>query len=290
MIIVKLQGGLGNQMFQYAMAKQLAILNNTFLKIDRNHFANNNNAANITVRKYELAIFRLDVAEATIQDINYFTKKSHLLGRIIKKISGAKIINETAYSFDPNYNSYGANCYLNGYWQNEKYFRNISSVIKAEFEFKNTLVDDNAKVCSLVNSSNSVSLHIRRGDYVDNASTNEFHGTCSMEYYRQAISLINTRVDNPHFFIFSDDVDWVKANFKLDILFTIVDINDEDNCGNDLHLISLCKHNIMANSSFSWWGAWLNNNNNKVVIGPKKWFNDTTIDTSTLLPDNWFKI
>jgi hypothetical protein len=127
-------------------------------------------------------------------------------------------------------------------------------------------------------------MHIRRGDYQNNPTTKEFHGLCSIEYYQRAIKLMNENVDNPHFFVFSDDMNWVRKEYEINGQHTFVDINDESNGTIDMQLMSLCKHNIIANSSFSWWAAWLNNYNKKIVIAPEKWFNNSSIDTSTILP------
>lgn len=148
----------------------------------------------------------------------------------------------------------------------------------------------NEQVAQNILSVNAVSLHVRRGDYVSNLTINQFHGTCSLEYYNQAIAQIAKKVETPHFFVFSDDPEWVKSNLKIDYSITIVDHNNADKNYEDIRLMSLCKHHIIANSSFSWWGAWLCRNPNKIVIAPLKWFNDKSINTTDLIPDGWIKI
>lgn len=290
MIIVKLQGGLGNQMFQYAIGRQLSIHFKTTLKVDNSIYRANQFYENITLRSYQLNIFSLKVEEATDKEIHYFTKKKDLFGKARKLISRAKIIQESSFLFDPNFKAYGPNCYLIGYWQSELYFKEIAKVIREDFSFKMLPVNENSYIADRIISANSVSMHIRRGDYQNNPTTKEFHGLCSIEYYQRAIKLMNEKVGNPHFFVFSDDMNWVRNNIRINGQHTFVDINDENNGNIDMQLMSLCKHNIIANSSFSWWGAWLNSYNKKIVIAPEKWFNNSSIDTSTILPVSWYKL
>ena len=141
-----------------------------------------------------------------------------------------------------------------------------------------------------IQSTESVSLHVRRADYIQNALTNKIHGTCDQDYYDRAIRYIAERVIDPHFFIFSDEPEWVKENLKIDFPMTVVDCNDASRNYEDLRLMSTCKHNIIANSSFSWWGAWLNPNPDKLVITPEQWFNDKKRNTKDLIPEQWVKM
>ncbi len=141
-----------------------------------------------------------------------------------------------------------------------------------------------------IESTNAVSLHIRRGDYVKVKETNDFHGVCSIAYYETAIELITNKINDPVFYIFSDDMDWVKKNFNIRQNHVFVDANDAATNYEDMRLMSLCKHNIIANSSFSWWGAWLNPSSSKTVIAPKKWMKDPSIETIDLIPGNWIRL
>jgi len=133
-------------------------------------------------------------------------------------------------------------------------------------------------------------LHIRRGDYVHAPLANQFHGLCSLDYYQKAVNYIYQKIPDCHFYIFSDDHSWVCENFKLDYPVTMVDHNDADKDYEDLRLMSLCKYNIIANSSFSWWGAWLNANPEKIVLCPERWFNDLSLDIKDLMPDSWIRV
>jgi len=136
----------------------------------------------------------------------------------------------------------------------------------------------------------SISLHIRRGDYVSNVYTNSVHGTCSLDYYQQAVTLLESKLNNPHFFIFSDDLAWAKEHLSFieNVTFVELDVNIPDH--DEMFLMSQCLHHIIANSSFSWWGAWLNKNLDKIVIAPKRWFIDETYNTSDLIPDAWIRL
>jgi len=136
----------------------------------------------------------------------------------------------------------------------------------------------------------SISVHFRRGDYVTDPQTNKIHGTCSFDYYHQAIDDICKYTSNPHFFIFSNDPQWVKDNFSLPYPMQIITLNGPEKPHFDLYLMSLCKHHIIANSTFSWWGAWLSTNKDKRVYTPKRWYNVDYIDQKDGFPDSWIKI
>ena len=288
MIIVKLQGGLGNQMFQYAIGKKLSLYYKVPLKLDTSFLLNTDET--ITARFFELDRFKLQPVFAKPEEISLFSNKQSLLHRVKKKVSGAKYISEKSFAFDPSFLEFGKNCYLSGFWQCEKYFSSISQVIKNEFALRQMPGEKNKSLLSLINKTNAVSVHIRRGDYVHNKTANSFHGVCGSEYYENAVKLVEKKVEDPHFFIFSDDINWVQHNFYINHPCTIVDVNDAGNGVLDMNLMKNCKHHIIANSSFSWWGAWLCDNSDKIVTGPAQWFKDTSINTTDILPAGWYKI
>jgi hypothetical protein len=173
-----------------------------------------------------------------------------------------------------------------GYWQSEKYFSEFSQQIRRDFSFCKPLSSDNEEFANEINHINAVSLHVRRGDFVNNPTTLATHGLCSLDYYRAAVQYISYRVNQPHFFIFSDDIAWTKENLEIVFPCHYVDHNQGAESHNDMRLMSLCQHHIIANSSFSWWGAWLNPSKEKIVIAPKRWF-AKQIDTRDLLPPSW---
>ena len=293
MIITKLYGGLGNQMFQYAAGKRLAHLHKTSLLLDISSFAD------YKLRRYALDCFSLRTLIATQTELQRVLRPMKTnLGKILKEIEiwtatlkmPIPVVREQYFHFDESILFLGNRVYLEGYWQSEKYFKDVENAIRADFTFREQPDLMNNNMLEIISQTSSVSLHIRRGDFVDNVHTNQKHGICSVEYYKKAISTISTLVSHPHFFIFSDDIDWAKKEMVFISHVTFVEHNISGKHSEDMRLMSMCKHNIIANSSFSWWGAWLNISPNKIVIAPQNWFVDPSRDTKDLLPENWIKI
>lgn len=295
MIILRLSGGLGNQLFQHALGRNLAIKNNTDLKLNANFSPGD-------IRKYALSVFNIVESFSSKNDFFYINipnmEKQDFLSKARRKIFRFKenyepinerhIIIEPYFQFCPDILKVRDNCYLSGNWQSEKYFKEIEQTIKNDFTLKDGLTAASKNWIDKINDCNSVSLHIRRGDYVSSQKTNQFHGTCGLEYYQKAIDAITTKTKNPEFFIFSDDIEWAKNNLKIDCpIYFVSDKSIPDY--EELIIMSKCRHNIIANSSFSWWGAWLNNNQDKIVIAPQKWFN-APVDTSDLIPNSWTRL
>jgi hypothetical protein len=293
MIIVKLMGGLGNQMFQYAAGRRLAHVHKTELKLDVSWFSEI--AAIDTKRKYELAPFNLSARFASSEEIAK-CKGPELLRRIAwlfptaLPFFGKRHVYEKYFHFDPAVLTLSDNVYLEGYWQCPRYFEDIEDIIRNEFTVTPPPDATNRAMAEEIARSESVSVHVRRGDYVSNPSTNEYHGVCSLEYYQAAVKSILNCVSKPHFFIFSDDPVWAKKNLSVITPHTVIDRNGPDKAYEDMRLMSLCKHHIIANSSFSWWGAWLSKNPEKIVIAPKHWFKDPKIDARDLVPETWKRI
>jgi hypothetical protein len=292
MIISNLIGGLGNQMFQYAAAKSLSVKYNTPLLLDiggfRNYTLHNGFELN---RVFNISAEIASQAEKN-QVLGIYSNES--IRKLVKRLKFRKLIPsffvlEPSFKYWPKINNVPYDCYLEGYWQSDKYFKEIEGVIRSEFNFQIPLSDENRYLASIIDNSNSISLHIRRGDYVKNFKTLSTHGLCSIEYYNSAIRYVLSKVQSPYFFIFSDDINWAKENIKLDFPCLFINNNFGENSYVDMQLMSMCKHNIIANSSFSWWGAWLNKNESKVVVAPQKWFvNNLEIDD--LFPKDWVAI
>lgn len=285
MIIIKLRGGLGNQLFQYALGKNLSLSNNAELKFDISDYKNNPD------RHYCLNFFNIKTSLAGSTEIDNLKKSS--IKKLMEKLKPYKYkstITEKFGCFNPNILKLKNNKYLIGYWQSEKYFKNIEKIIRQEITLKDKPSNYFSELSSQINYANSVSLHVRRGDYVKNKKFSKIFNALDLNYYKKAVDLITQQINYPYFFIFSDDLSWAKDNLSLPCHHALVNADKKFNDCEELILMSLCKHNIIANSSFSWWGAWLNKNPNKIVIAPKKWFNDNSKDTSDLLPDNWIKI
>lgn len=258
MIITKLQGGLGNQLFQWAYGKYLSKKYNTSLYLDIDYYMNFNHVD--TKRSFSLDLF---------PNLNHQILNDNSIS--VMTLYDNFIFTELNYNNNYNY-------YLNGYWQSEKYFIEIEDIIR--FELSPTF-ETLEKLKKNYPIENSVSMHIRRTDYV---TSNGYHPVQSIDYYKNALDLIGN-YDN--IIVFSDDINWCKENLQFKNILFIEGNSDVE----DLWLMSLCKNNIIANSSFSWWGAWLNNNKNKKIIYPSMWFcKQANLNTSHLIPNSWIKL
>lgn len=297
MIIVRLTGGLGNQMFQYAAARSLADSRNTVLKLDTTVLEVDSD--DCTPRSYMLGHFPIgasvassrEVAEILGDEKNILYSAASLFCRAISSAGATpRSYNERYFSFDPAFLNLPDNTYLAGYWQSEKYFLNIRDIIKREFTLLSPLDIENNEVANLINTTSSVSLHVRRGDFVNDAKVNRVHGVCTSDYYRRSIEKIVDLVGEIHLFVFSDDPSWVSENYVFPCPATVVKQNPSREAHKDLWLMNLCRHHIIANSTFSWWGAWLSSGPDKVVIAPERWFNDPSLDTRDLIPSDWLRL
>lgn len=277
-------------MFQYALGRSLSLKNNTELKLDVTAFET------YKLHKYSLGeAFGANIKIASEDEINEFRRYRTRTGkrwflRNLLLSDTSKYVREKLSTFDPKVMTLGSDVYLDGYWQSEKYFKKIESTIRADFSFTLPQGEKDKEVSNLISKSNSVSIHIRRADYVTDANANKTLGTCSIEYYAKAVDLLAQKVTDPHFFVFSDDHEWVKQHITINYPAVYVDHNNADTNFQDMRLMASCKHNIIANSSFSWWGAWLNGNPDKIVIAPKQWFADTSKNDSDLIPSTWTRI
>lgn len=292
MIVVQLIGGLGNQMFQYALGRSLADKNSTKLELDLSWFGNIENVN--TKRQYELDCYPIrteltDAAKLNLIEPGQQPTNRSLVGRLF----GQKPL--TVYSEpDPGFHAeilnLPDNVYLKGYWQNENYFINIRQKLLKEFVPKQ-LSDYSKKMIKKIKSQPAVSLHIRRGDYANNPLTNKFHGLAPIDYYVKALDYIRDQTSELQLFIFSDDIAWCQQNLPFTKTAAFVDGNPADRGYEDMYLMRLCNHNVIANSSFSWWGAWLNESPSKIIVAPKVWFQDKTANQAMdNIPKDWVKL
>ena len=272
MIVARLQYGLGNQLFQYAFGRYLAHKNNTELKLDITAFEDGKGPQH---RRYRLKFFNIRENFATEQDL----KNCTLITENRPQYSG---------EFQEEYLNYPNNIFIQGWWQSEKYFSEIENIIRQEFTLKNPLEKNSSYwEHKILSADCPVSLHIRRGDYTS-YDFRYFMGLPSLEYYKTCLEELKKFFPKMTVFVFSDDLNWVKNNLKFNFTFEFV-----EGCENDfeeLYLMSLCKHNIIANSSFAWWGAWLNKNPDKKVVAPSPWFWHDSWGGNTLLPQSWTTI
>lgn len=293
MLIIQLQGGLGNQMFQYAFASILGLKNKTKVVIEGSIFERVEKTPGFTPRKFELAIFDIHYEWNTEPDVFLF----HHLSKInkLKKKLGfnyPKIYNEPSFGFQSDFLSIKAPVYLKGYFQSYKYLVGYENFVRQLFSFPIEALDDiNRKLLIKIKNSNSIAIHIRRGDYVSDKMTAQYHGSCSLDYYLEAIKLVASKNKDFTLVFFSDDSDWAKEQFNdLPYSKIIVDHNKGEDSWKDMLLMSICNHNVIANSSFSWWAAWLNDNQSKIVVAPKKWFQAKEIDINSIIPQEWIII
>jgi hypothetical protein len=293
MLIARVIGGLGNQMFQYAFVRALSLTRNVHFLVDTSDFPGYG-----LHQGYELPkVFACDPNIATNEQLSKFIgwRAIGLARRIFMRPSSG-FMRGRCFVVEPHFHYWeGAwrvpnDCYLVGYWQSERYFLEVESTIRADFKFCSPVTGHNTDWVTRINRAESVSLHIRRGDYVTDSKTHETHGVCTLEYYLAAIKYIAEHVEEPEFFVFSDDMRWVRDNLRTDVPCHYVDCNRGAESYNDMRLMSMCKHHIIANSSFSWWGAWLNPRSDKIVIAPAKWFANDKVNVEDLYPAGWIKI
>lgn len=295
MITVNIIGGLGNQMFQYAFGYAISKENSIKIKLDIRGF----DAYNL--RDYELGLFNFEENPEFESTYGFLLNQLHgksntpLIKAYRKVLRGLLRFSKFYYQekeefvFDKDVFSVKIDTYFYGYWQNEKYFKKYRKELLEIFTLKN-IHSKTIEYQQQIIKSEAVSLHIRRGDYVTDTHTNSVHGTCDVKYYKRAVMEVLKSKKQAHFFIFSDDLDWAKSNLDFIDNKTFVRLESDVPDHEEMYLMSQCKHNIIANSSFSWWGAWMNKNSTKIVIAPKKWFKNLKINQNQIVPHDWIKI
>lgn len=266
MVTIHLKGGLGNQMFQYAYGRAESLRKESTLWLDLSDLLFPTNLRNTeTLRTFELHHFN-------IKALVYEPKKKPFIRQIMRKAWELIMKKERMF-------------------QSETYFKEFADIIREELTLVRPLSAHAASLQhQIISSVNPVSVHIRRGDYVNDTVTSLHHGTLPLAYYEEAISKILASTTEPVFFIFSDDIEWTKKHFES-LPYHFIFVSDGIiPAHEELILMSSCNHHIIANSSFSWWGAWLGRNNEKIVIAPRKWFADVSINTDKMIPKNWMRI
>ena len=279
MKIVKLQDGLGNQMFQYAFGK---LIHADFFDIS--WFDEVKNQPNWTVRSYQLNFWNCHVDIIDKKSMLNLRKNNPFLKIFGIKTKLKTILENSVNVYEPKLLLKKKGVFK-GYFQCVQYCTPIRKKLLKDFTPHCTPNKRNKEILKSIQSTNSVSLHIRRGDYL---KLQHVYNRCDLDYYQKAIDFIASKVESPHFFLFSDDISWVRKNLKLHFPYTIVDFNRGKNSAWDIWLMKNCQHNIIPNSSFSWWGAWLNENPKKIVVAPKMWF--TSGKKTDTIPRNWKKL
>jgi hypothetical protein len=295
MIIVRLRGGLGNQLFQFAAAYSLAHNKGVGLKSDLYTYTKH------PLRKYELHHFNIPLEEATRAEVHQFTGSNFVERYLNKKnnyFNCPGVFAQPHYHFYDDFFSLPVPIYLSGYWQSEKYFENVSADLRKMVTPSAPMDSKNNDLISEVRSSQSVAVHIRRTDY----NSGSFFQPMGLDYYQRALGVMSKNISNPRYFIFSDDIEWSRQQLKDLPNATFVDHNRGADSFKDLLVMSSCRHQVIANSTFSWWAAWLNDFPGKTVIAPQTWFHNTWVtkkepvypcrfyNTKDLLPSSWIKV
>ncbi|AUQ64148.1 alpha-1,2-fucosyltransferase [Phaeobacter inhibens] len=283
MIITRLHGRLGNQMFQYAAGRALADRLGVSLALD-------SRGAELRGEGVLTRVFDLDLATPDIwPPLRQRAPLGYALWRGLGQHlgTGPKLRREVGLGYNPDFVDWSDNSYLHGYWQSERYFAQSAERIRRDFTFPEYSNQQNAEMAARIGETNAISLHVRRGDYLTLAA----HVLCDQAYYEAALAqVLDGLKGQPTVYVFSDDPQWAKENLPLPCDKVVVDFNGADTDYEDMRLMSLCKHNIIGNSSFSWWAAWLNQTPDRRVAGPAKWFGDPKLNNPDILPPGWLRI
>lgn len=285
MIICRLQGGLGNQLFQYAAAKALASRLNRPFKLETLTSLRKDKLRSIALGDLHVH-FELATKDEIRQFMRFPSLYRHRAGFFARL--GRNIYREPHFHFDKNFFNLTDPVFLDGYWQSPLYFKDVETTIREEFTVKPELVKNVLQKGKELESQQSVAIHVRRGDFLNPVSS-AYHGSLSAFYYERAMGIIKDKIPEASIYFFSDNIDWVKQNVATNKHAEFIS-SSERSAIEDFYLMSKCRHNIIANSSFSWWTAWLNNNPGKIVIAPKNWFVSSAINTNDLIPRDWTRI
>lgn len=287
MVVSSLMGGLGNQLFQYAFGFRMAHELQTELKLSTFILENRLLARlrQYTLRPYELAAFDLNVPLASAYETaTGFAKAATGYG-------GSRLLQEQSATA-PRLKTVSPSApvvFCWGYWQSEDWFKPVAPLLRDNLRFRKPLSIASHRYAEAIDrADNPVFIHVRRGDYITNPNASQLHGFAGELYYRNAIAHIRERFEGVHFFAFSDDLAWVKDTLGPVLeTVTYVEGNTGMDSWQDLYLMSLCPNAIIANSSFSWWGAWLNPAANRTVVAPRQWFANEALASNVMVPDGW---
>ena len=297
MIVVKLQGGLGNQMFQYAAGRELQRRNGGELCLDLTLLLDRFPRKNAVFRDYNLDIFdlqpRLTLLSRLAQLLPVpllYMRAASTLARLQDLVGLQRYISGPR-NFCPDVLEAGGNVYLDGHWQSAKYFAGSEDLLRRDFRVKQPLSSAAERVAALMASTDSICVNVRRTDYVTVRSAMETHGFVGKDHYNRGIEQIAPRLNAPHIFVTSDDLEWCRANLRFNYPVTILGRETKGyKYGEELALMARCKHFLIPNSTFAWWAAWMNPSKDKIVVCPKPWFRDQTIDSADLIPSQWIRI
>lgn len=279
-------------MFQYAAGLALALKHGAELRFDLEWF----DAFKLHQGLELPRVFGLELPLATAAEkrrvlglLSEPRLRQLLSRRSLHFLRPTRFAVEPHFHFWPQFAHLPGDVYLDGYWQSERYFSLHAEQVREAFSMTSPLDGSNAALAQQIDATTSVSVHVRRGDFARNPEVSKVHGVDLRDYYRKSIEVMGRQLDNPHYFIFSDEPEWVRSHLDIGAPWTVVGHNSGVNSYRDMQLMSLCRHHVIANSTFSWWGAWLNARADKIVVAPRQWFaNDTP--TNDLIPATWVRL
>ncbi len=288
MIVSRISGGLGNQMFQYAFGLYQAQRNHTELVLDCSALTQDPS------RTYVLDRWKLEARVASDDQRQLFPRRYGGRGwsNVWRGRVPLRFVRERPFGFQAKYLSCGGGVYLDGYWQSERYFPNLREQLQSQFQPSDSqgISKESIAIARRMEQGPSVSLHVRRGDYVQNPITLKIHGVCTSGYYRACVEALLERFEKLHLYVFSDDHPWCKQHLRYSCPMTHVDHNGPAEAHEDLWLMTRCRHHIVANSTFSWWGAWLRVDESGTVYAPERWFLDARFNSRSIVPATWKKM
>jgi hypothetical protein len=283
-IIVRLKHGFGNQLFQYATARRLSLALGVPLKLDLSFYTTHR------LRSYALDRLNIDADVATVWEMVRWRGPRVLIPITHPAGLVPRLVRERAFTFDPSILTLSDGHCLDGYWQSYRYFEDVAPTIRKEFAVKAPPPDRDQQLLARMQQPDSICLHVRRGDYVSNPVVRKFHGFCSEDYYRRAVEQLAAQLQSPELFVFSDDMHWVKQHLAFEMPTTHVGHHAADSAPGELRLMTGCRHFVIANSTLSWWAAWLASDRGGIVYAPRQWFADPSMNPADLMPPSWHRI
>lgn len=280
MVTIYFRGGLGNQLFQYAAARTLADKLETDLLGDCSEYSYHR------LRTYQLRDFNVRIHELPQQKPALGKLKKYWNRYVLSKVARRSWYYESNAGYQPRWNILSGNINIVGYLQSEGYFAHNRSRLLGDFKVRKEIPSSYKAILDHIKVHESVAVHVRRGDYVSDVKASKIHGVCSKEYYNNALTKIIDRIENPRFFVFSDDMRWTRQSIRWPNKTIFVEVVDASP-SIELHAMRECRHHIIANSSFSWWGAWLCENKEQYVVAPRPWFSMDCEKSNSLLPSHW---
>lgn len=298
MIVIRFMGGLGNQMFQYALGRHLSLIHGRPLRFDASGYTESKPDPRAGVRLFGLPAYTIQGEVATPDELKHFLiyRTPGAKGRIARRANSWTLYHRRRYVIEQQ-NEFWHFCRrvltspladpvcMVGYWQTEKYFEEIAATIRKDLTLKVPAAGENADMLSVISAVESVSVHVRHGDNA--TSTEAAHGVLPVSYYQRAASLVSEQLHRPHFFVFSDDPIWAQEALTLPGPTRFVTHNGDEKNYEDLRLMTACKHHIVGNSTFSWWGAWLGKKEHQMVYAPKKYHVSANRDYRDYYPAGW---